>query len=324
MMYPRTFIIGSPRSGTTWVAKLFDANPWVLYRHEPDSAIPETRIPSIINQADYDQYMEAAGAYVDRLFSVSTVKTNAGKVSFPKAFRNGIGEFVHRGWFIAARGIEQFSATRQFARRIHIPDMINTTDAGRIHQVCKSVIAGGRAGLYARARPDVRFVMVMRHPAGVVGSELRGKSLGKMPGNVPIGALATMPGAQQRGLTLEFFESADQVERLSWWWVLFNEKMIADTEGLENCLLVNYDEMCADPAAALRKMYAHAQIEVSEEVEAFLQKSTSESAGDGSYFDLFRDPLKAANRWRSELTDEQVARIQAIAADTAPGSQFQF
>jgi hypothetical protein len=33
MQHHRTFIIGSPRSGTTWVAKLFDAHPWVVYRH---------------------------------------------------------------------------------------------------------------------------------------------------------------------------------------------------------------------------------------------------------------------------------------------------
>jgi hypothetical protein len=29
-------VLGSPRSGTTWLAKIFDSHPGVLYRHEPD------------------------------------------------------------------------------------------------------------------------------------------------------------------------------------------------------------------------------------------------------------------------------------------------
>ena len=31
-----TIIIGAPRSGTTWLAKVFDSHTGVFYRHEPD------------------------------------------------------------------------------------------------------------------------------------------------------------------------------------------------------------------------------------------------------------------------------------------------
>ena len=35
-------ILGSPRSGTTWLAKIFDSHPDILYRHEPDElTLPE-------------------------------------------------------------------------------------------------------------------------------------------------------------------------------------------------------------------------------------------------------------------------------------------
>jgi len=33
-------VSGSPRSGTTWLAKLLDSHPDVLYRHEPDEVSP--------------------------------------------------------------------------------------------------------------------------------------------------------------------------------------------------------------------------------------------------------------------------------------------
>jgi hypothetical protein len=30
-------VFGLPRSGTTWLGKIFDSHPETLYRHEPDS-----------------------------------------------------------------------------------------------------------------------------------------------------------------------------------------------------------------------------------------------------------------------------------------------
>ena len=33
-------IVGAPRSGTTWLAKIFDSHPATLYRHEPDEIVP--------------------------------------------------------------------------------------------------------------------------------------------------------------------------------------------------------------------------------------------------------------------------------------------
>ena len=35
----RVMLVGSPRSGTTWMAKIIDSHPQVLYRHEPDSTL---------------------------------------------------------------------------------------------------------------------------------------------------------------------------------------------------------------------------------------------------------------------------------------------
>jgi hypothetical protein len=322
MQHQRTFIIGSPRSGTTWVAKLFDAHPWVVYRHEPDSAFPLQSIPGLVDSEDITRHLDAAGAYLDRLFDISTVKTNATTVRFPKDYRGGATESLRLLLFLGLRAAEQVPALRKRVRQMEIPDLIPRARRAQVYEVCKSVIAGGRAGLYARARPGIRFILVLRHPAGVVASEIRGKSLGKMPGVAPIEALAATPSAVERGLTLDYFEAADDVEKLTWWWVLFNEKMISDTQGLENCLLVNYDDMCTDPSAALKTMYAHAGIDVSDAVSEFLDKSTAGDTTGGAYFSLFRNPQEASNRWRSELTDAQVARIRAITDGTVPGSHF--
>ena len=40
-------VVGLPRSGTTWIGKIFDSHPRTLYLHEPDSAVPMNGIPLI-------------------------------------------------------------------------------------------------------------------------------------------------------------------------------------------------------------------------------------------------------------------------------------
>lgn len=324
MTNPRTLIIGSPRSGTSWVAKLLDAHPWVVYRHEPDSTAWTREIPGIVDQSEYDRYLRIASSYLDRIFNVSTVKTNAGKVRFKKAYRGAIAEAAYRSTFLTLRVTENIRPLRKFANRAHIPQFVRPDYRERIHEVAKSVIAGGRAGLYAHACPDYRFILIVRHPAGVVGSEIRGKKAGKLIGDIPIRELATMPGAQRRGLTEQVFRDADFLTRMSWWWLLFNEKMIEDTRDCENCMLVNYDEMCAEPAAMLERIYEHAGLAWSEEVSHFLRRSTSAKSSTNEYFNLFHDPQQAANRWRKELSSEQIDEIRSITENSVPGSMFQF
>lgn len=38
-------ILGSPRSGTTWLAAIFDSHEDILYRHEPDIVVRQPLLP---------------------------------------------------------------------------------------------------------------------------------------------------------------------------------------------------------------------------------------------------------------------------------------
>ena len=61
-MAPRdpVFIVGTARSGTTFLAKLLDSHPDVLYRHEPDSVLVNTEIPFLQRREDLGTFLAPA------------------------------------------------------------------------------------------------------------------------------------------------------------------------------------------------------------------------------------------------------------------------
>ncbi len=47
-------LFGMPRSGTTWLGKIFDSHPDTLYRHEPDSRGTLNTLPMLPIESDVE------------------------------------------------------------------------------------------------------------------------------------------------------------------------------------------------------------------------------------------------------------------------------
>lgn len=321
-MSRRVFIIGAPRSGTTWIAKMFDAHPKVVYRHEPDSVFPNPDIPGIVPHEEIPRYAADARAYVDRLFQLSSVKTSSSRPNFPKDYRGSIGRLLNSGSLYALRLLESFRPVASRVNRILLPDFIQESELSSCYYVAKSVIAMGRSGLYVQACSDYRFIVIIRHPAGFVSSILRGVRLGRLSDNIPKVALSRSRGAIKRGIQLSDFEAMTDVERYSWFWVLLNEHMLTEVSGQENCLVINYDSICESPIEGAKKLYAHAGIPMSNQTTLFLEATQNRHPGENAFYSVFRDPAESAQKWRHELDSNQIDVIRSITEGTAPGARF--
>jgi hypothetical protein len=303
-----------PRSGTTWLGKIFDSHPLVLYRHEPDTWQRLSDVPIVAGRASRSIHESRLQAFVDSLPSMRADRVCGKRPLFPKTYATRS----------AVRRYRVASALHKALTRAGLPTeppMPPQPGDGQSYRlVWKSIESLGRLGLILECLPDARSVHIVRHPCGYVASVLRGEAAARFGHNAaaedfPIYQMlvATAP-ARRRGLTLERFRLMPVVERLAWRWVIFNELAVEGSAGLARNRLLHYEELCASPEPVARELFEFCQLSWNAQTAQFLQASTSRARDD--YYSVFKDPLASAWRWQDELAVAEAALIARVVADS--------
>jgi hypothetical protein len=316
-----SFVLGAPRSGTTWLAKVLDSHPDVLYRHEPDIALQDYSFPTLCEESDVPQYVGDARRYLDRLLDVRTLKTAGGFPLFPKRYRSAPATAARVAVLLALGAAQQLPALRLLAGRFPVPDLVDFRHAPNLRVVVKSVSALGRAGLLVQAMPRSRFVLILRHPCGQVASMLRGSALNKFEESLETGSGLITSTARRYGLTRKAFTQLSLPEQHAWDWAIMNEFAIDQLEGLGRMKIVLYEEFCAEPRERAREIFDYLNIDWAPQTERFLERSTTYSGRD-RYYQVYKNTQEAMNRWRTELRPEVQDAILAIARQTRVGQMF--
>lgn len=309
-MNPCILVFGMPRSGTTWIGKLFDSHPDTLYRHEPDSVVKLSLplFPKVENAPRYREELEQFVASMPRLRSPEVV----GKQPlFSKSYLSALALDAYRLSVIAAKT----------AGRVHrhFPCVYRPDAHGCKHArvVWKSIESPGRLGVCMEALPSARAIHLVRHPCGYVASMLRGEALHRFRDQAPSAGqlwvlkllLATAAG-KRHGLSLDDVKHLSPEEHLAWRWVLTQEKILADVAGSDRVLSVKYEDVCTEPVAMTRRMLEFAGLDWHPQTERFVQASTQ--ASNVHYYSVFKNPRASAGRWQSELDPEAIDRILRI------------
>ena len=172
-------LFGMPRSGTTWLGKVFDSHPDTLYRHEPDSDGRFRHVmPMFPNPVDAADYREALIAYIHALPHDRSLRV-AGKLPlFAKSYQSPVALQARRLLIPACKALSRFMPVSR------LPEFVRADAVGSVRLAWKSIESLGRLGTIARALPECRAIHIIRHPCGYVSSVLSGESAGLMPGAV--------------------------------------------------------------------------------------------------------------------------------------------
>lgn len=310
-------VLGAPRSGTSWLGKIFDSHPDVLYRHEPDLALWESRLPFFIPEPDADAYVAIAAEYVARLMHTPTLKASGQLPAFPKSYQAACVRPLRIAMINALRWIEAASGSRRM-RSFPVPDLCKPDRYASLRIVIKSVSARGRARVFLKALPGMRLLFLLRHPCGQVASTLRGFTQGKFNTGVFVRDVLGTPGAQRYGLTEQRLNAACHVEQLAWHWATMNELVLDAMSGHDNARFILYEDLCADPIREVRELFSFTRLDWNRQTEDFIHSSTS-YGGTERYFSVFRNAVASANRWRSELSAADQRAVLDVVAQTSLG-----
>ncbi|HEY9111294.1 MAG TPA: sulfotransferase [Rhodanobacteraceae bacterium] len=308
-------LFGLPRSGTTWIGKLFDSHPDTLYRHEPDS-VQRLGMPLFPAVDAASRHRPELERFVASLPGMRSPEVVGKQPLFAKSYLSTASLFAYRASVLAAKAA---SKTRR-----HVPCPYRPTGGNHgdvVYVVWKSIESLGRLGVCAKAMPDARVIHLMRHPCGHVASVLHGRTTHRFDGEASdtddswrLKMLLETATGRPYAARLDDLKELTHAEQLAWIWMITHEKVLADTAHSENVLTVRYEDVCDEPVAMTRKMFEFAGLRWHPQTESFVRASTetTRSTTDTDYYSVFKPPRASAEHWRSELAPDAIERIMRI------------
>ena len=148
------FILGVPRSGTSWIGKMFDAHPDVLYRHEPDILVRNTELPFICDDDQVCAYRGEAAEWLNTLAAIRRLKSAGSLPIFPKSFHTTGQTALRHAYIYGLKSLQALPYCKRLANAIDVPEFLDVGSDACRKLVIKSVSGMGRAGLFAAAAPE--------------------------------------------------------------------------------------------------------------------------------------------------------------------------
>ncbi len=314
-------LLGAPRSGTSWAAKVFDSQPSVLYRHEPDISLRANDFPFILERAEVPLHLDAARRYLTALLDVRSIKAVGSRPRFPKTYGSSWLMPLRDAAIAGLRVAETVPQFRGLVRSVAVPDLLDQRARRDIHVVLKSVSSGGRARLFAEAVPGCRVVFLLRHPGGQVTSMMRGAELGKFDAEGSGPDLLGCEVGRRYGFTPERYAALPLLDKFVWNWVLFNEKVMEDLADVPTARIARHQDLVSDPVGGFAELLAFAGLAWTNQTEAFIRRSTTSNVGSG-YYNILRNSADTLEGWRTRLPQADQDRMRSILRETAIGSRW--
>ncbi len=308
-------LCGLPRSGTTWIAKITDAHPMTLYRHEPDSGGRLSFLPLIPTTYDVDSdSRKKLEQFARDLPYINDPKISASLPIFEK------GYYVKGTYHIFKFLAYGCKVTSKYLRKISIPIAPFLNDLDNVTLVWKSIESTARLGLLRYLLPDLKIVLIIRNPCGYISSVLRGESQRRFSSSLKTSEdlevmhmLSKTKQAERLNLCMQKIDEANEVQRLAWRWVLFNDKAIEELENDPAFMILNYDKFCRSPIEEAKKLYSFCGLEFTPSAEEFILRSTvPQKSLQSDYYSIRKNPLHAASRWKTELDQRSIEMIEEI------------
>jgi hypothetical protein len=90
---------------------------------------------------------------------------------------------------------------------------------------------------------------------------------------------------------------------------------------MDRAMSVRYEDVCSDPTGKVKEMFWFSGLAWNEQTGNFIKASTlgvqpgkfdQFTQNSKRYYGIFRDPIRAANKWKSEMKPEDIERVYRV------------
>ena len=293
-------VLGCPRSGTTWLAKIIDSHPDILYRHEPD----EVRLPRA-EAEPFDQ--------INEWIAQRSLRTAAKRPAFRKSWRPAPVELARNAISVTLAAIHRLPVGARYLRGLSLPDLIPAGKRAGVRAAIKLVNWDGSAA--ARTMPGCRCCLIIRHPCGQIASVKAGLTSGQFrfsgSGSAPADLASTALFAAGHGVGATAFAELPDAAKFAWSWRAFNESAVAGLSDLPNARVVIYEDLCQRTEDVAKDLFQFAGLAWSSQTAEFINQSTQQKGAAG-YYDVYRSTPAVPDQWRSKLSQVDQDAVQSV------------
>lgn len=313
-MKPNTLILGMPRSGTTWIAKIIDSHPDVIYFHEPDSVYPIEGLPLLLERSNR-QSIDLVRKFCSK-FPYINEKCLGKRPFFNKNGIHWLMNLISQNSILLSKIIK--------INTIYYP--VNSFSKYGSQLCFKSIESVGRLGIFLESEPQLKVVFIIRSPFGQINSVLKGSHTGEFEHN----NMTSL--SRQELVTLhatyghKFFEldtvfEFSSLQQLAFRWLVFNEKAIEEASVYSGRVhLINYDEFCETTLESSKKIFEFLELSVDQQSLEFISRSGDKH--NTKYYSVSKDSSKTKDAWKHYFSSAQIEEINSVVGGTKSGQLF--
>lgn len=336
MARPLVFLLGTQRSGTTWLANIFDSHPECLHYYEPFA--PDYRLFPYFPH-EFRHVALPATELAGRLRAdLPHLVSHRSKLFDPI-------HFTRRQFEIEAslmRNLERYGYRRYHIAMLRFAAQFNLLHLNRIGQqpiaffeksdirltAIKEVRLYLKVPFLAEALEHARFVHVMRHPAAVVSSMEHQMKQGRLIEiKAHIGRFVSEIRAQEslahHEPVLARVREGNRADALAAYWRVANEQLEHDLASLpRRSLSLVYEQIASDPLARVERMFAWCGLSMSDATDAYVRASSTSRTDRRTALDTNRVSATYYRDWVAKVSPEVLASVERVCGDSALMARF--